>query len=108
MGWPGGGPAAITAEVTAFLGPRAFRIATSGPRWSVSIGTRRRSRTALYEIRVVFRDASSEVVGQLTRQVLVNNSVVWHAGGITADETWTSDRVHVVEDNVTVAAGVTA
>jgi hypothetical protein len=80
----------------------------SGPVWA----TRAEWDTTLvpdgvYELRTTFLNAAGDEVGRLTRQVLVNNSVFWHSGPISANETWTPDRVHIVEGDVTLAAGVT-
>jgi len=60
----------------------------------------------LYELRAVFRNASSEITGEITKNVLVNNSVIWHSGRISASETWVANRVHVVEDHVVISSGV--
>ncbi len=60
-----------------------------------------------YELRATFYNLSGQVIGQATRTVLVNNSVSWHGGRLTATETWTADRVHVVESPVSLATGVT-
>ena len=60
-----------------------------------------------YEIRAVFHDAGGNVVGRLDRQVLVNNSVAWHSGAITSNQTWTSNEVNVIDGTLGVAAGVT-
>lgn len=59
-----------------------------------------------YELRLTFRNASGLVVATAIQQVLVNNSAVWHTGQITSDETWSSDRIHIVDGTATVAAGV--
>ncbi|MBN1888647.1 MAG: hypothetical protein JW850_11675, partial [Thermoflexales bacterium] len=60
-----------------------------------------------YELRATFYDLDGHVIGQATRSVLVNNSVIWHSGSVTAGETWTADRVHVVESPLSIAGGVT-
>jgi RHS repeat-associated protein len=60
-----------------------------------------------YGLAVVFRDASGQVVGQLSQNELVNNSASWHGGVIAANETWTSNTVNIVEQNVIIPNGVT-
>ncbi|NCC53578.1 MAG: hypothetical protein EOM20_20540, partial [Spartobacteria bacterium] len=53
----------------------------------------------------VYSLADAEIVSASTN-VLVNNSVAWHSGVIDSNETWSSQRVHVVEGNVFVNTGV--
>ncbi|MEJ5198075.1 MAG: right-handed parallel beta-helix repeat-containing protein [Anaerolineae bacterium] len=107
--WNGLGlnPADYTAEIRAFHNGHAYEI---GSRLPVN-GLRHWDTTGVldgrYELRVTFRDAAYRVVGEATRNVLINNSVTWHSGRINADETWPAGRVHVVEGEVTVASGVT-
>ncbi|HQK12690.1 MAG TPA: carboxypeptidase regulatory-like domain-containing protein [Anaerolineae bacterium] len=60
-----------------------------------------------YELRATFYKLDGQVIGQATRNVLVNNSVAWHGGRLSADETWTADRVHVVEAPLNLATGIT-
>jgi RHS repeat-associated protein len=62
-----------------------------------------------YELRATFRDETGRIAGTAVRTVLVNNSPVisWHAGRITTAETWGADQIHLVERDVTIAAGVT-
>jgi hypothetical protein len=60
-----------------------------------------------YQVQVVFRDASGQTVGQISQNELVNNSVTWHGGVITANETWTSNTVHAIDSGVTIPNGVT-
>jgi hypothetical protein len=107
--WAGLGldPTRFTADVSAYQAQQALPFAVGQP----VVGSYAWNTTAVpdgqAELRVVFHDASGNVVGQATRQVLVNNSAAWHAGTITADQTWASDRVHIVEGPVTIPAGVT-
>jgi hypothetical protein len=109
VSWAGLGldPARFTADVSAYQAQQALPFAVGQP----AVGSYAWDTTAvpdgLDELRVVFHDAAGNVVGQATRQVLVNNSAAWHAGTIAANETWTSERVHVVEGPVTIPAGVT-
>ena len=100
-------PTTTTADISAYQEQQAFPLAVDQP----VVGSYAWDTTTVpdgqYELRAVFHDASGNVLGQATRQVLVNNSAAWHSGSITANQTWTSDRVHVVEGPVTIPAGVT-
>ena len=59
-----------------------------------------------YELRITFRDGSSNILTEITKEVLVNNAVSWHGGLIEANQTWTSNRVQVVEGDLVIASGV--
>ena len=100
-------PTTTTADISAYQEQQAFPLAVDQP----VVGSYAWDTTTVpdgqYELRAVFHDASGNVLGRATRQILVNNSAAWHSGTITANQTWTSDRVHVVEGPVTIPAGVT-
>ncbi|MBM4048086.1 MAG: right-handed parallel beta-helix repeat-containing protein, partial [Planctomycetes bacterium] len=59
----------------------------------------------VYDLRVAARDADGRLIVEETQTVLVNNAAIWHAGTISADETWAADRVHIVESNATIGQG---
>jgi len=61
-----------------------------------------------YELRASWRDLTATPVNEAVRAVIVNNdpTIVWHGGRLTADETWSTGHVHVVEDDVIVNPGV--
>lgn len=61
----------------------------------------------IYQLRLTLRDTGGPWVHELNREVLVDNSVHWHSGRVTEDETWDAAKVHVVDDDLVVAAGVT-
>ncbi len=61
----------------------------------------------VYELSVTLREgATSQVIAEATRTVLVNNSVEWHRGRILSAETWTRDRVHLVQGDLRIAPNV--
>ena len=60
-----------------------------------------------YELRLVFRNPDGSVIKELTRTVAVNNAALWHSGLVTVNETWSADRLHIVDGNVLIASGVT-
>jgi hypothetical protein len=59
-----------------------------------------------YELRAVFRDANSQIVGYATRTVLVNNGLTWHTDQLTASQTWAAGTVHAVEGTLVIPTGV--
>jgi hypothetical protein len=63
-----------------------------------------------YEVDLIFRDAGGNVLQQLPRNVLVNNSnsVSWHSGTLHNSETWSATQVHVIEATLIIPAGVYA
>ena len=61
----------------------------------------------VYELRAIFRDEFYKVVRELTRDILVNNSAVWHSGRIAGNEVWSPGTVHIVEGDVIIPSGVT-
>jgi hypothetical protein len=60
----------------------------------------------IHTLQVTVRDGSGAVLAQSTRQLAVNNSVVWHNGNIQTDQTWTAGRVHVVQGKLTIGNNV--
>ncbi len=52
-------------------------------------------------------NAEGEVVSVLSRVMHYITGVALHSGLITADETWSKDKVHLIYGDVTVGAGVT-
>jgi hypothetical protein len=49
----------------------------------------------------------SAVVGQTSQNGVVNNSVSWHEGTLTTNQTWSSNVVNVVDQTVVIPSGVT-
>jgi len=60
-----------------------------------------------YELCVAFYDDGGRSIGEASRQVLLNNSVTWHAGHLAVSETWAASDIHVVEAPVRIKSGVT-
>ena len=60
-----------------------------------------------YEVDLILRDASGNILQQVPRNVLANNSVVWHSGTVPNSETWSAAQVNVIEANLIIPAGVT-
>ncbi|NLF38299.1 carboxypeptidase regulatory-like domain-containing protein [bacterium] len=96
----------VVADVTASRNGQTTAIATGAPAYEgISFDTRALA-DGVYELRVVLRDRVTGVVaGELVRTILVNNSVAWHSGAVTTNETWSAGRVHVVERDAIVSSG---
>jgi hypothetical protein len=98
---------AVSVDLSASRGGQTTTLAQGDDAWAETTWDTTAAADGVWELRAVFHDSGGEVLGEITRTVLVNNAVHWHSGRITADETWSPDKVHVVEGNVTVAAGAT-
>ena len=59
-----------------------------------------------YELRATFRDSTGAIIGLASRNIVVNNTALWHSGTIYTSETWQSG-VHIVEGNITISSGAT-
>jgi|GEM_PF-1865978 len=98
-------PAGLTAEILASSGGQTHILRRGLPVMGELDWDTRTFPDGLYELRVIFKYASSHFVGEAIRNVMVNNSVVWHRGRINTDETWAANQVHVVEADVIVSSG---
>ncbi len=58
------------------------------------------------ELKALFKQGG-QVIGEVSETVLVNNSAVWHSGNISSNETWSADKVHIVESSVAVTSNAT-
>ncbi|MCY2990629.1 MAG: Ig-like domain-containing protein [Planctomycetota bacterium] len=58
-----------------------------------------------YELRAVVHDATGRVLAEFTRTLMVARTATVHAGLIAGNETWLAGQVHVITDDLTVAAG---
>jgi hypothetical protein len=61
----------------------------------------------LYSLQAVVLDSAGQVVGDYTRPAFVNNSLSWHDGTLTTDQTWGTNAVNAVDQNVIIPSGVT-
>ncbi len=61
----------------------------------------------IYSVHANLIDGQGRVVDEVSRFLCVNNTVGWHRGTIVGDETWTSNTVQVVDQNLVIPAGVT-
>ena len=49
----------------------------------------------VYQLEALFSTNSPQIARQIFHTVLVNNSVIWHSGVVTANQTWVAGTVHV-------------
>jgi hypothetical protein len=103
----GVGPGAAFVDILALGAGDSYPV-TAG---AAAIGSYGWDTTAvpdgIYELQAVLRDTAAHVLHEISRTVLVNNAVTWHAGVLAASETWGAGTVHVVERNVVIPSGVT-
>ncbi len=60
------------------------------------------------QIRVLLKDGSGRLLKEQRHVFTVmNQGVAWHGGTITSNEAWAPDTIHIVDQNVVVAPGVT-
>jgi uncharacterized repeat protein (TIGR01451 family) len=96
-----------TVDITVSGAGNSTTVASAQPAISSFAWNTTKIPDGRYQLTAVFRDATAQVVGSVSRYILVNNSVVWHSGAITSVETWAAGTVHVVEAPVVVPSGVT-
>ena len=100
-------PTMATVAVTAALEGNTYPL-TSGANllgsviWQTTTGPDGR-----YELRAICRNSSGTVLGDIAQTVLVNNSVAWHGGLLTTNQTWSAGTVHVVDQSILIASNVT-
>ena len=61
----------------------------------------------VYSLQAVVLNSAGQVVGDYTRPAFVNNSLSWHEGTLTTDQTWGTNAVNAVDQNVIIPSGVT-
>ena len=60
-----------------------------------------------YELRLTFRDLNGAVLAELPRQVAVINSPTWHTGIVSDNQTWSADKLHLIEGDLIIPSGIT-
>ncbi|NVN93010.1 MAG: hypothetical protein HXX11_20780, partial [Desulfuromonadales bacterium] len=96
----------MTVDVIASSNGRVYTIGSRLPRSSGTDWDSTAVPDGTYELRLIFRDGAGLVMGEGARRVLINNSVVWHSGTVSTDQTWTADKVHVIEGTLIIPSGV--
>ncbi len=60
-----------------------------------------------YQLLLSVMNSSGQQVQQITQSEVINNSVQWHTGTLSANQTWGPTPVQALDGNVIVPAGVT-
>ena len=60
-----------------------------------------------YSLRLILHDGAGNVLNQIQRSIVVNNTVVWHTGTITGNQEWTASQVQGLDGIVIIPSGVT-
>ncbi|MGP8233898.1 MAG: carboxypeptidase regulatory-like domain-containing protein [Limisphaerales bacterium] len=61
----------------------------------------------IYSLQAIVVNAAGQVVGDYSRQAFVNNSLAWHEGILSSNQTWGTNGVNAVDENVIIPGGVT-
>ncbi|MBN1381265.1 MAG: carboxypeptidase regulatory-like domain-containing protein [Deltaproteobacteria bacterium] len=99
--------AAVSVDIAALGMNREYAIATDATVTGTVSWNTMSLDDGVYILQATFKDDAGQVIGEANQSVVINNTAIWHSGEITANETWTAEKVHVVEDDVSIAAGVT-
>ena len=88
-------------------GPQTFTVVSgasdfSNANWDTTIVP-----DGAYQLLLVVLDASGHIAQEITKDVVVNNSVTWHSGVLTGNEEWSASTVHALDGNVVIPSGVT-
>jgi RHS repeat-associated protein len=92
-------------DLTAASADALFVLLSGGPAWTPALWDTSTAMDGGYQVTAVFRDASGVVLGNLAREVRINNSAAWHAGTIIGEVEWASNRVHLVDGEVVIGPG---
>jgi RHS repeat-associated protein len=61
----------------------------------------------VYSLQAIIFNADGQIVGDYSRPTFVNNSLVWHGGTLSGNQTWGTNSVNAVDQNVIIPSGVT-
>jgi RHS repeat-associated protein len=88
-------------------GPLTATIATSTASFSSATWDTTQVPDGTYQLVLSVLNSSNQTVQQVDKTVVVNNSVVWHSGTLTTNQTWSASQVQAIDGDVIVPAGVT-
>ncbi len=60
-----------------------------------------------YQLNAEFYNQAGQLIGQISRSVLINNSLIWHAGFLDTSQVWSADRVHGIDGDLYISTGIT-
>ena len=97
-----GGPSTVT-----LAGPRTATVATSTADLTTSTFDTTTVPDGTYQLVLSVQNTAGQTAEQITDNVVINNSVAWHSGTLTASQTWGPTPVQALDGNVIVPSGVT-
>jgi hypothetical protein len=87
-------------------GPQSSVIASGGAGTTSATWNTTAVPDGAYEFRLTAGD-SGGVIASVSKNVVVNNSVKWVSGTLTADTHWTANTVYAIEGDIIIPSGVT-
>jgi RHS repeat-associated protein len=87
-------------------GPQTSIIAMGGPGLSIATWQTTGIPDGAYELRLTAADETGEIA-RVSKSVVVNNSVTWVSGTVTANTHWTANVVYAIEGDLIIPAGIT-
>ena len=80
-------------------GPQTATIATGTAPFSSATWDTTQVPDGTYQLVLSVLNNSGQVVQQVDKSVVVNNSVVWHSGTLTGSQTWSANQVQALDGN---------
>ncbi len=101
----GVGQGELHVQLSASRAGTVYPIGTSTNSYGTLLWDTRTVPDGAYVLNAVYNDLSGQYSGLISRDVLVNNALVWHSGSITNSQTWQAGVVHVVDGKVFIGPG---
>jgi hypothetical protein len=97
-----------SVQIVATVNGSSYVLATSpaGGLGTVSYNSSQLSN-GVYNLKAIVLNAAGQVVGDYSRNVFVNDSLAWHEGMLSSSQTWGTNAVNAVDQNVIIPSGVT-
>ena len=107
IGWNvlGLGQGGLTVQLSASRAGTVHAVGTSVNSYGALLWDTRTVPDGAYELVAIYSDLAGQASGRISRQVLVNNALVWHSGSIGDSQTWEAGVVHVVDGKLVIASG---
>jgi len=88
-------------------GPETLTVATAAGDVSTSSWDTTQVPDGAYQLQLTVLDAGGNVLQQVSKAVVVNNSVQWYSGTLTANTHWTASNVYALDGDLVIPSGVT-
>jgi YD repeat-containing protein len=96
-----------SATAVTIAGPQTQTIATGSGAFTNSTWDTTQVPDGAYQLVLSVLNSSNQVVQQVDKSVVVNNSVAWHSGTLSSSQTWSGPQTQALDGDVIVPAGVT-